>query len=291
MQDATRATGRPGERPGETVPVRLPDPTRVFAKRAARLRALAPGHAIGDFLQFLGRLADAQDAVVRQAAARPAGPGPLSGPTPLSPTHWRRDEAWRIGLQAIVSQMRQNPPTPEATSALDSLTAAAAADLETRADAVLARDVSRLDAATAPIVAAALQVHWAWLASQADAGGLGPCTGMCPLCGAAPVAGIVRGAGGPRYLACPLCATEWHHTRVTCSVCGGGSALSYLAIDEGPAGVKAEACGACRAYLKLFYLEDLPSAEPVADDVASLALDMLMAQDGYSRAGANWLLS
>jgi FdhE protein len=52
-------------------------------------------------------------------------------------------------------------------------------------------------------------------------------------------------------------------------------------------GAKAEACPDCRTYLKLFDLRDRPEAEPVADDAATLALDLLLAQEGYERPGSN----
>ncbi len=289
MQDRARVPGVSGESGGAVLPVRLPDPGRVFARRAARFHALAPGHPIGDFLDFLGRLAEAQDHAAHTAAA-PA-PVPLAGPKPLSPSRWPRDESWRIALGAIIVQMRQGPLTPESASVLERLASAAPADLETRADAVLARDASRLDAAMTPIVAAALQVYWTSLASHADFGALELSSGSCPLCGSPPLVGLVSGPGGARYLVCPLCATEWRFTRLTCSACGDGSRLSYFALDRGPAGVKAETCGVCQTYLKLFYLEELPSADAVADDVTSVALDLLMAQEGYLRAGANWLIA
>ena len=67
----------------------------------------------------------------------------------------------------------------------------------------------------------------------------------------------------------------------------------FLYEVDGDAGeVKAEACDRCRIYLKLFYLEAAPSSEPIADDVATLALDLLMSEQGYSRPAANpFLLS
>jgi formate dehydrogenase maturation protein FdhE len=34
----------------------------------------------------------------------------------------------------------------------------------------------------------------------------------------------------------------------------------------------------------------MPSVEPLADDVASLTLDLLAAQDGWSRSGVNLFL-
>ena len=54
--------------------VRLPDRESVFARRAARLRKLAAGSALGDYLQFLAALVDAQQAALAH----------LSVPTPTS---------------------------------------------------------------------------------------------------------------------------------------------------------------------------------------------------------------
>ena len=61
-----------------------------------------------------------------------------------------------------------------------------------------------------------------------------------------------------------------------------------MAGDKGA--VKAEACSTCGAYLKLFYREKMPDAEPLADDVASLTLDLLAAQEGWGRSGVNLFL-
>src|SRR5260370_2939502 len=44
--------------------IRLPDREFVFARRAARLRKLAPSSALGDYLQFLAVLVDAQQAAL-----------------------------------------------------------------------------------------------------------------------------------------------------------------------------------------------------------------------------------
>jgi FdhE protein len=52
-------------------------------------------------------------------------------------------------------------------------------------------------------------------------------------------------------------------------------------------GAKAEVCGACRTYLKLFDLEHRGGADAAADDAATLTLDLLVADEGYHRAGPN----
>ena len=104
------------------------------------------------------------------------------------------------------------------------------------------------------------------------------------------MAGIVGGDHKLRYLICGLCGAQWHLTRVVCARCGGTGGLSYFTIEGRPPGVRAEACAECKTYLKLFYLEEIPLADGFADDVATLALDLMMAEEGYSRATCNYFL-
>lgn len=255
---------------GRIQDVRLPDSARLFARRAARFRGLAAGHALGPFLEFLAQLADAQDTATRTCEER----------------------RWRASLDVIVARMRQNPLRAESAAALDRLASAAPADLDLWANSVLGHSPSSPpDTATAPFIAAALQVHWTELAAELAPETLQVAGGECPVCASPPAAGLVLSGTPLRYLVCPLCATEWHATRLTCTACMSGASLSYFMLEGGEPGVKAEACGACRTYLKLFYLEDRPLAEAVADDVASFALDALMAEEGYARAGASWLVT
>ena len=60
--------------------------------------------------------------------------------------------------------------------------------------------------------------------------------------------------------------------------------------EEGAAAVRAETCEQCRAYRKILYQEKDTGVEPVADDVASVALDLLLGEEGYHRASGNPLL-
>lgn len=74
------------------------------------------------------------------------------------------------------------------------------------------------DLAAAPIVMAALQVVFADRASrlqESDIPYTDPAT-VCPVCGTAPVASVLRIGGreaGLRYLHCGCCGTEWHMVR------------------------------------------------------------------------------
>lgn len=275
---------------GDIIAVRLPPvPSRVFERRAARFRALAPDHAAGDFLAALARLAEAQGLAcqaipVPVIGRRDAWPG-----VPLSTGEWRRADDWRKALSVILEEMKRAPLPAPAQAVLVRLSRAATADLEASADALLNGDFDRIDPAVAPFVGAALQVYWTVLTSCVAAQGSGASEPGCPNCGSAPVAGLVLG-DGLRYLACSLCAAEWHLTRVVCANCRATEGISYFAIEGVAGAAKAEACEQCRTYLKLFYMEKSPQAEPFADDVATLSLDLLMSEKGYSRSGVNLFL-
>src|SRR5216683_5992934 len=47
-------------------------------------------------------------------------------------------------------------------------------------------------------------------------------TKICPLCGARPLAGVLRveGDGGKRFLLCSFCSQEWEFRRILCPTCG-----------------------------------------------------------------------
>jgi FdhE protein len=166
------------------------------------------------------------------------------------------------------------------------LEAAGPADLEGLAGAVLAGDVPQAQVAAAPFVGAALQAWLAALAAGLDPAALPPADGACPACGGPPVAGRVRRIDRRRDVTCALCATEWNVPRVRCAVCDTSASPEYFHVDAEP-GVKAEACPTCRSYLKLFDEERRPGAEPAADDAATLTLDLLLAEEGFHRAGPN----
>ena len=61
-------------------------------------------------------------------------------------------------------------------------------------------------------------------------------------------------------------------------------------LEDGPAGVRAETCDACQSYLKILFLEQDPAPDPVADDLASLALDVALGEAGHPRNGPNLFL-
>ena len=227
------------------------------------------------------------------------GPGIEQGwLPPLQAIGWQRDPAWRGMLVAMLDHVAgAGVPEPAAKvcAQLKRLAHEDSAALETMADAVLAERDGEVDSAMAPFVMAALQVYWTDLAGRFDERQLPVVSpfGVCPVCASLPVASVVRIGGqrdGCRYLCCSLCSTQWHLVRVTCSHCEQTEGIAYHSIEGGPEGIKAESCDHCHTYRKIFYHEKDQYFEAVADDLATLPLDVLMGEEGYSRASANPLL-
>jgi len=268
-------------------PVRIHDPALLFEARAARLRALAAGHSAGDWLLLLARIADGQRAAVREISvpAVRAALEPGLGP-PLAVDAVQRDGAWRRMLGVVLSAARAPGLPVETIDAVRRLADSGVSHLEALAHGVLSGEVAPDRLACAPFVGAALQAWFAALARHVDPATLSSGTDACPVCGSAPVAGVVQGADRLRYLSCGLCAAEWNVPRLRCVLCGDEGDLAYYAV-EGDRGAQAEACPSCRAYVKLFDEEKRPGAEPASDDAATLALDLLLSEQGLGRVGPN----
>jgi len=276
----------------------------VFADRAARLEALSAGHAMAAYLRFLAQVVRIQHKLVAARAAEAMPTAHLAssrdyGMPPLSAQTYERSAMWRDDLHDLVTALRGRSVNGAAT-ALAAVQALSVDDLESLADRILAGTTLNSDAAVVPFVAAALQVYFTRLAVSLDRDTVSHCdvVTICPVCATRPAASVVRiGAdrNNLRYLACALCSTEWHMVRVLCSNCESDKGLKYLTVDvegQGPqhAVARAEACDECKGYLKIFYQERDAGVEPHADDLATLALDMMVDERGYSRTGPNLLL-
>src|SRR5262245_50205934 len=275
-------------RPASEIPfIRLPRRTAVFADRAARLGQLARGHAMQDYLGFIAKVARAQD---RMLGAMPAVVLPPAdqlsrsrehGMPPLDPHSLRRDPLWCDLLRRM---LRELEPQIEgmANSVIRRLDAERDEFYEAQASKLLAGIGLGLDLAIAPLIAAGLQVYWVHLVTALGLDAFKPIDvpSGCPACGSRPVASITRSGGvenGQRFLHCSLCSTEWHMVRIKCSNCEETKSINYFAVEGGTEAVKAETCDECGTYLKIVYMERDPQVDPTADDLASVALDLLVA--------------
>jgi FdhE protein len=286
----------PGSSTGAPVPrVELPAIGSLFANRAARFARLAANHSMSDFLRLMARLAQAQHEVV---AARVAAPLDAAhrvqcrqfGMPPLSAQAHPR-AGWRDDLGDLAKRLHAGVE-PAIAASLKALSELSADRQEALAERVLAGTTLNEDAKFVPFIGAALQVHFARAAAALDIGDVerGDVPSICPACGTRPVASVIRAGGGLRHAHCALCATEWNVMRIHCTACGSEGGVHYLSIgDAAAAVVKAEACDDCNTYLKVVSQEKDPQAEPGADDLATLMLDVLVDERGYTRSGPNLL--
>lgn len=281
-------------------------PANLFELRAVRLEQLAAGNALGDYMKFIARLCRIQ----QQLVDNPPGDVPVAadrqrlcishGLPPLAADGLVREGAWLVWLQALLAHFNS-----ETSSALgDALQALRDSDEHQHKGwgvALLAGQYDAVPAALVPFIGAALQAAWSsWLLSLPVAE-LNPAGSLaqCPACGSPAMAGVVRNRGkhnGLRYLACSLCACEWHVVRVKCVYCDSSKDLRYTSLEDdrhapGKAPLRAECCPGCQSYLKQNYLENDAAAEPLADDLASLALDMRLDEEGFHRMAPNLMLA
>ncbi|HWP01141.1 MAG TPA: formate dehydrogenase accessory protein FdhE [Methylococcus sp.] len=294
--------------------VRLPEPGSIFARRAVRLGELAEAQvSLRGYLRLLSALVEIQ----RDLATDRARLGESSAECSLvgldDPTAERSLEValgvpmgWQETFREIcvrwplsASETRSQLPMAEQWETFLALLrrgqTASEYELRSWVHSFLVGKLAELDSGLATVMAAALQVHWMIAAARQEghARFLEPLpvpAYRCPICGFFPLASTIE-AGAPvpgvRYVHCALCGTAWHRLRARCIYCGSEKDLAYYGLDGRETAVKAETCSTCGCYLKVLYRDKHPRLDPLADDLATLSLDLLLAEQGYRRFGFN----
>lgn len=269
----------------------------LFADRARRFRHLAEGNALADYLLFLARLAEWQQTELDQHPEIPVpDPDVLDrcrehAMPPLAPAGWPRQPRWQEAAHRAIDAVTQEIPL-KGRQALSLLRKADSGWLETQADALLQGNIAQLDLAAAPLIGAALQVQWNHLARHLHPSQVArpEHPALCPVCGSHPVAAVIHATGstrGLRYVHCALCGSAWHVVRAKCSRCATTKGIEYFGLEGANGEARAEACPECCCYLKIFSQEKDASVDPVADDIATLALDLLMSEKQYAKSSIN----
>jgi len=290
---------------GDAPRLRLPERASAFAERARRLRQLAPGHSMQGYLELIALVADKQqaalDAVPLVALPRPEAIAQSHehGMPPLAHASHARDVGWCDTLRRMLRAISEE--TEGRTHAVAKSLEMSRDELyEAQASKLLAGVTFGLDPATAPFIGAGLQVYFTHLAISLGEAAFPPidAPGICPCCGSRPTASVARIGGeaaGFRFLHCSLCSAEWHMVRIKCAHCDSTKGISYSGLDDGKekkdkAAVLAETCDECGAYLKIVYMDRNRDVEPCADDIATLALDLLVTEAGREPYGVNFML-
>jgi FdhE protein len=280
---------------------RLPDPASLFLIRSARLRRLAQTSSLAPYLRFLAELAQAQHDI-QTDLPRPQGPDAKMiararefEMPPVDRSRIAGDEVVSTIFDRLFATAAAIEKPVAATKALLRVTAADHAQRLAMAQSVFSNTLPADAIAEHIFVWAALQVHFTRLASVLDAAALAPVAdGICPVCGSLPVSTVVvgwPGSHGARFCSCSLCGALWHYVRIRCVLCGSTKGIGYQEVDGQGGAIKAETCDECHGWSKILYQNKEPDADPIADDVASLGLDLLMRQGPYHRGGFSPLLA
>jgi FdhE protein len=291
------ASPRPAPRSELHTPfVALPDPATLFDRRADRFAARAQGHELAPYLHFMAAIARAQAALLPRLppVVPPSVQAAAHGMPPIDRARLLDDTVLAGTIPLFLAEAAAIAMPEPAAAALARLRADPAQRRRRLADAL--EDAVAADAVAEHVfVAAALQVHAARLAVLLPAAALRPVgNGACPACGGAPVASVLvdrPGAHNARYCVCATCATQWNAVRVTCVLCGGTAGIAYHHIEGQDDGIAAETCESCHGYVKLLDQTKHPALDPVADDVASLGLDLKLQDAGWRRGAVNPFLA
>lgn len=282
-------------------PLFLPNPATRFSDSASRLRTLSVDHPMAEWLRFMADLSNAQHIAATTLAPMPPIDRSLIDRSvagripPLAADGHHRNSAWRDGLALMLDELEKCSLPAPARDAIAKVRSSSTETIEDLTDNFLRDAVRGGDAGAALYVAAALQVYFTRLAGSLNASALRllPQRGLCPCCGSTPVSGLITASGdapGVRYLYCSLCSTAWNHVRAICITCESSRKVSLKEIEGGPGVVKAEICDDCQTYAKMIYQAKDTKVDPYADDLATLGLDIMVAEAGWARHAPNPML-
>jgi FdhE protein len=256
------------------------DPWQVSAKRAEALAVEVASAA--EVLRFYARIAGFQADVYRSLAAASISSGDLSFTSPpwrgLVPEFRKLSKMTaEHGPDAVAETARMVDQTPDYSI------------LETM-DGYWIDESGAPSSGWAFFARSVLQPYAAYVRARMSGKRLlhTPC--VCPYCSRKPGVGVLRplGDGGQRSLVCSLCLAEWEFRRIICPGCGeeNHAKLPVYCAEEFPH-TRVECCDACKQYIKTVDLTKNGLADPVADEIAAIPLDIWAQNQGYAKLHVN----
>ncbi len=269
-------------------PLIFANPKNIYKARVHRLNELAKDNPMADYLLFTAQICDILDSLQDEITIIKLNSCELK---PLDCHQYKRDPIWIEILNALIDKMK--PFANETVlSVIETLEKSSHQELEDLATNLLNNEFEKVGSDKAIFLWSALSFYWVNLTTLISHNALMESSDgldTCPVCDAPPVSGVIQygQAQGLRYLHCSLCETKWNVVRAKCSNCQSVEQLDYWAIDNKFAEIRAESCGDCKTYLKMLYLEKTKNLDPVADDLASIYLDLEMGDKDFARSGLN----
>jgi FdhE protein len=111
-------------------------------------------------------------------------------------------------------------------------------------------------------------------------------SGHCFICGDVAAFAELQGNSQTMHLRCGSCGADWKFRRMQCVFCGNEEPETLRFIDTGSRNeiMRVEACEKCKNYIKVIASFDpLPAEMLAVQDLATLTLDYIALEHGYSR--------
>lgn len=268
-----------------------PSAKTLYTHRVERLQALAQKSPFSDYLNFCLQIAQQQANLVKQQPVELHQSIPLNNYNPpLSLKNLPLSDVWQKYLNQLLQAISDT--TPQITLVIESLLKNSAEQLQQKALYLLNGELNKVEGNESIFIWSALSLYYCQLASQIKGKAVAENTDnswLCPVCNSMPVASVIQigGNNGLRYLHCSLCESEWYIPRVKCTSCDDLQHIEYFSLDNTLAAIKTECCHACQSYLKIFDQDKDPHLEVIADDIASLILDIKTEEEGFAKSGIN----
>lgn len=268
-----------------------PSAKTLYTHRVERLQALAQKSPFSDYLNFCLQIAQQQANLVKQQPVELHQSIPLNNDNPpLSLKNLPLSDVWQKYLNQLLQAISDT--TPQITLVIESLLKNSAEQLQQKALYLLNGELNKVEGNESIFIWSALSLYYCQLASQIKGKAVAENTDnswLCPVCNSMPVASVIQigGNNGLRYLHCSLCESEWYVPRVKCTSCDDLQHIEYFSLDNTLAAIKTECCHTCQSYLKIFDQDKDPHLEVIADDIASLILDIKTEEEGFAKSGIN----
>jgi FdhE protein len=271
----------------------------IFSQRAQRLHELAAENSSDwqPYLQFLAAICTAQQTLLeRYAEAEWVLSVANTAETLLTPALLSANHSLTDHLFADLHILLQQQLSPTAAQVWKELLQLSSEERCQLCQQALNQQLGVAQQDYQVWVNAVVQIIYTHAALNLTATAVKPLPelGFCPCCGTDAVGAVIIGHGeleGLRYLCCGVCNSRWHSVRARCSFCDNSRDLGVHRIEQAKEGVlsgaEAECCPSCHAYRKRYRLAKQQYADPIADDLASLSLDILLNEEGWQRGGAN----
>lgn len=270
-----------------------PAPNILYAHRLERLQELAKDSPFADYLTFCAAIVKEQLALLKQDPINVDLADVIKANAnlpPLSLANYPLTEVWQDYLQKLLASLPKM--TSEIAELIKNLQQNSAEQLQDKALLLLKGEFDKVSSNESLFIWAALSLYYTQLASQLKGKAFAESSDknwLCPVCNSLPVASTIHIGNnlGLRYLHCSLCESEWYMPRVKCSSCDNLQDIHYFSLDEERAPTQAECCDSCHSYLKIFNQDLAPHLDVIADDIATLMLDMKTEEEGFAKSGLN----